>query len=230
MTNPKADHHNCKPTFTPHPSRPPITTASERQTNASSNMIEACNRLSQKLDEVAGLVREQMETGRQTHSQTAPNSIGREIEISSDVDDQATAHDALAEKTQPGPSDVTDISQQDYRAIASPVATAQTTPNQGVVARGQDEKNSVSADARGDGVEVADTSRLVDTISRAQNVWQEQAAAGRQALEAIMSHLENQAASNTPKVDVADIMSRLRELEEQQQNLQSQMSSNRWSP
>jgi hypothetical protein len=52
----------------------------------------------------------------------------------------------------------------------------------------------------------------------------------QQALEAIMAHLESQAASATLKVDVADIMSRLRDLEEQQQSLQSQFGNNRWGP
>jgi polyhydroxyalkanoate synthesis regulator phasin len=75
-----------------------------------------------------------------------------------------------------------------------------------------------------------DASRVADAISRAQSAGQEQAASMQQALEAIMAHLETQAASATLKVDVADIMSRLRDLEEQQQSIQSQFSSNRWGP
>ena len=85
--------------------------------------------------------------------------------------------------------------------------------------------------ARGqEGSPAADVSRLIDTLSRSRDRWQEQAAGTRQALEAIMSHLESQAANAAPKVDVAGIMSRLRDLEVQLQNLQTQFNTNRLGP
>ena len=72
--------------------------------------------------------------------------------------------------------------------------------------------------------------RLVDTFSRSRDAWQEQAASLQQSLEAIMDFLERQAEAAAPKVDAAEIMSRLRNLEEEQQNLQSQFNNNRWGP
>jgi hypothetical protein len=72
--------------------------------------------------------------------------------------------------------------------------------------------------------------RLVDTLSRSRDGWPEQAASLQQSLEAIMDFLEGQAGAAAPKVDAAEIMSRLRNLEEEQQNLQSQFNNNRWGP
>ena len=58
MTNPKADHKNkthiSADRSTSHSDL--AGTAPEGQTNASSTMIEACDRLAQKLDEVGGIM------------------------------------------------------------------------------------------------------------------------------------------------------------------------------
>jgi hypothetical protein len=218
MTNPKADLKSGKPTATPHPARRAAAAAPETQTNASTTMIEACDRLGQKLDEVASLFRQQIEAGRQTRPSAAPHSSGGETAVNLAVDAQAAEGVPLAgeaeEKTQPARRAGTQDSQQEYSS-----------------ARAQDETEGASAGARGeDGLAAADARRLVDTISRSRNGWQEQAAGVQQALEAMMAYLESQAASATSKVDVADIMSRLRDLEEQQQSLQSQFSNNRWGP
>ncbi len=72
-----------------------------------------------------------------------------------------------------------------------------------------------------------DASRLLDTFARAQAGWPRQAADLRQALEAVMEFLENQAAAVPSRLDLSDILARLQNLEEQQKNLQSQFSANR---
>jgi hypothetical protein len=222
MTNPNTDHKSGKPTATPHPARH-AAAAPERQTKASTTMIEACDRLAQKLDEVASLFREQIEAGRETGPAAAPHSSGRETAANLAVDAQGTEHVPWAGEAQgnmpPGLRAETRHGQQEY-------STARAQEQTGGASAG-----APPAGARGeDGRAAADARRLVDTISRSQNGWQEQAAGARQALEAIMAHLESQAASAAPKVDVADIMSRLRDLEEQQQSLQSEFSNNRWGP
>jgi hypothetical protein len=72
-----------------------------------------------------------------------------------------------------------------------------------------------------------DASRLLDTFARAQAGWPEQAADLRQALDAVMEFLENQAAAAPARLDLSDILARLQNLEEQQKNLQSQFSASR---
>jgi hypothetical protein len=72
-----------------------------------------------------------------------------------------------------------------------------------------------------------DASRLLDTFARAQAGWPQQAADLRQALEAVMEFLENQAAAVPARLDLSDILARLQNLEEQQRNLQSQFSVSR---
>jgi len=72
-----------------------------------------------------------------------------------------------------------------------------------------------------------DASRLFDTFARAQAAWPQQAADLRQALQAIMEFLENQAAAAPTRLDLSDILARLQNLEEQQKNLQSQFCANR---
>ena len=68
---------------------------------------------------------------------------------------------------------------------------------------------------------------MADTLAGSGQSWPEQAAGVQQALESIMAYLENQAATAAPKVDVAGILGRLSDLEEQQKNLQSQFNNNR---
>jgi hypothetical protein len=231
MTNAKTDHINRKSTSTSHPERAAIHSR-DGQTKASTTMIEACDRLTQKLDEVAGLVREQIEAGRQTRPPATPRSSVSETAINragADPAIESVAPAGALEKTQPAQR--AENGQQEYGTGAPSVAVPQTGPEQGAVLT-QDNEGGTRMDARGDDgpATTLDASRLVDAISRSENGWREQAAEAQQVLDAIMGHLESQAASATPKVDVADIMSRLQNLEEQQQSLQSQFSNNRWSP
>jgi hypothetical protein len=221
MPNPKTDHHANKPTTAPHQGKRSASAAPEKQSHASASMIEACDRLGQQLEDLASLVRGQIEAGRQSA-------------IHSSAEAQATERVPAAEpggKMQIGARPSTQNSQQEYSG-----ATPQTGPDQDVGTQARSEAAAANAGAppsgaRGEnGLAAADASRLADTISRAQNTSQEQAAGMQQALEAIMAHLESQAAGATLKVDVADIMSRLRDLEEQQQSLQSQFGNNRWGP
>jgi hypothetical protein len=67
---------------------------------------------------------------------------------------------------------------------------------------------------------------IFDKLAQAAGAWQEQAEASRRALDAIMDYLENQPLP--PKVDLDGILSRLRGLEERQQNPQSQVNNSRW--
>jgi len=184
MTNPKTDHKSKKPTTSEHSGASrAAATAPERQTNASVAMIEACDRLGQKLDEVTGLVRQQVEAWRQIRPSAAPPAEG-------------TSH--------AGP-----------RAQESP-------PDESASAAPTDAPGSGGLAATSEGA-----NRLVDTLARSRNGWQEQAAGVQQTLEAIMAYLEGQAAATATKVDVDGIMSRLRDLEASQQSLQSQFNTNR---
>jgi hypothetical protein len=74
MTNPKTDQEIIQPTSAHRPaSRSAIAAARlERQTAASATMIEACDRLAKKLDDVAGIVAEQIEAWHQTGEPVAP--------------------------------------------------------------------------------------------------------------------------------------------------------------
>jgi hypothetical protein len=192
MTNPKTDHKNGKPTTTAHSSRRDSSAPPERQTSASATMIEACDRLSLKFDEVAGLFGEQMEAWRQLR----PPALSR----------PAPRKNAV------------------HRDAAATLPPAPASEDAG--ARGQDEPPGAPAE---DGLAAmaGDAHRLVDTLSRAGGGWPEQAAGVGQALEAMMAYLEKQAATAAPKVDADGIMSRLRDLEERQQNLQSQFNASR---
>jgi hypothetical protein len=221
MTNPKTDHHASKPASAPHQNKHVAASAHEKQIDTSTSMIEACDRLGQKLDDLASLVREQIEARKQTTSNHAEEAQKTERVPSMD----------RGGKMQPG-QQVARQSPQPEDGAASP----RTRPTQDAAARAQSESGSASAGGLPTGAQrdaspsAMDANRVADTISRAQNAGHEQAASMQQALEAIMSHLESQTASVTSKVDVADITSRLRDLEEQQQSMQSQFSSNRWGP
>jgi hypothetical protein len=221
MTNAKTDHHASKPTSASHQGKRAAATAQEKQTDAPTSMIEACDRLGQKLDDLASLVRAQIEAGKQTAGIRAKALQKMERDPSME----------RGRKMPPGSRAATQSPQPDAGAV-----TAQTGPDQDASARAQIESGGAgvgvlpSGAQRDAGPSAMDASRVADAISRAQNAGQEQATSMQQALEAVMAHLESQAASATLKVDVADIMSRLRDLEEQQQSMQSQFSSNRWGP
>jgi hypothetical protein len=178
-------------------------------------MIEACDRLAQKLDEVVVIVREQIQAMQRHREPAAPESGVRQTPAHVATEDQAAERLPLAEQ--------------------APVRTQQGRPKiqrrQDDGSRALDESNGESAGATDDAGMAAlagNAGRLVDTFARSRDGWQEQAAGLLQSLEAIMEFLEGHAA--TPKVDAADIMSRLRNLEEEQQSLQSQFNTNRWGP
>lgn len=76
-------------------------------------------------------------------------------------------------------------------------------------------------------MESDETSRLVEALSRSHNSAHEQIATMHQALEAILAFLESQSANLPPKVDLADILGRLKDLEEQNRALQGQFSASR---
>ena len=168
-------------------------------------MIDACDRLGQKLDEVTGIVREQIEAWRQI----------REPAPLRPADGQALTGAAPAGSPE---------AEADRQTTGQP-AVPENEPAKGAGVKVRDETGgeSMAAVAR-------DARRVVDTFSRSRSDWQEQADGLRQALEAIMAYLENQAANAAAKVDVAEMMSRLRDLEEQQQSLRGQINNNRMGP
>jgi hypothetical protein len=221
MTNPKTDHHASKPTPAHHQEKRAASDRQEKQTDTSANMTEACDRLGQKLDDLANLMRVQIEAGKQTTGNRA-----EEVQKAERLPSMERGR-----KMQTGRRGATQSTQPDDGAV-----TDQTGPDQDDGARAQSEPGGAIVGALPSGAQrnaspsAMDASRVADAISRAQSAGQEQAASMQQALEAIMAHLETQAASATLKVDVADIMSRLRDLEEQQQSIQRQFSSNRWGP
>jgi t-SNARE complex subunit (syntaxin) len=184
--------------------------ASETQAAASPAMVEACDRLSQKLDEVTAIIKEQLQAWQQIPELAGSNSGGNETAAHPAVDSPATQGIPISRTPESGNFEINPT--QETASLAS----AKT---------GASETNGSAA--------VAERARhLIETLSRSRDGWQEQAASLQQALEAIMDFLEGQAAATaaTPKVDVTEIVSRLRNLEEEQQNLRSQMSVNRWGP
>jgi hypothetical protein len=205
MKNPKTDQKNSKSTTTANPEGRPAA-ASERQTIASATMIEACDRLGGKLDEMAGIVREQIEAWRQIHEPAAPNPGG----IESPADPSGFVR-APVESSEAGGD----------RNPKGPLEGRETGPDK----TAGDETGAESMTALAEGAR-----RLADTLTQTRSGWPEQAAGIQQALEAIMAYLENQAAAAAPQVDTADIIKRLKDLEEEQENLQSQLNNNRWGP
>jgi hypothetical protein len=172
----------------------------ETQTTASATIIEACDRLAQKLDELTSVVREQVQDRQQTSASGVP------------------ASDASRALSQPA---------LDGR-VRGALPLDGENPN--ASGPGHPENTGLDAPSTNGTAAVADKARrIIDTLSRSRDDWQTQAAGLQQALEAMMDFLEGQAAA-APKVDVSDIMSRLRTLEEEQQNLRSQLSVNRWGP
>jgi len=186
--------------------------ATETQSDASTTMIEACDRLSQKLDEVTAIIKEQIQAWQQIPELAGSNSGGSETAVHLAVDSPTT--------------DRAPLDPQISKALGSEGPEIQQSQNAAAsTSTGASETNGSSV--------VAERARqLIETLSRSRDGWQEQAASLQQALEAIMDFLEGQAAAvaAAPKVDVAEIVSRLRNLEEEQQNLRSQMSVNRWGP
>jgi hypothetical protein len=244
MHNPKTDPKVRKPASTTHPAG---------RASASTAMIEACDRLGQKLDEVADLFREQIEAWWQIQPPESAHPAARE-----NADHRVAAAPAAerpfpAEQRPPEPRAETGKGQPEDLAAPPSVSTAQAEPgreqrrdsatNQGSETGAQAapapprDAGAWDQDEPQDAPEAPDltataagASHLVDTLARTGGGWPEQAAGVQQALESIMAYLENQAATAAPTVDVAGIMSRLKDLEEQQQTLQSQFNVNRWGP
>jgi len=256
MTTPKTEHKIRKHIATEHPgARRAAAPVPEGPANVSTAMIEACDRLGQKLDLVTGLVQEQIEAWRQVQPPSAAPATGRATPVSAE-DDALAASAASSVEENPKPEQPSRPSEtkdgQDKKDAALRRARQRTTPppekasqagpalwenqqNQDAGARAQEEPPAASASAPPAGAPESggpapDASRLIDTIARSLNGWQEQAAGTQQTLEAIMAYLESQAADAAPKVEVAGIMSRLRDLEVQQQNLQTQFNTNRLGP
>jgi len=200
MTNPKTDPKIRKSNSNAHSGRP--APAPERQTSASTIMIEACDRLGQKLDAFAGLFREQMEASRPSGPTT-----GRPFSANEPPPPVPTA--------QAGPIEAQSQEQRRDDAAGPPSGGGTPGPQRGGSADGG--SANLAEGARG----------LVEALSRSGHDWQEQSANVQQALEGIMAYLENQAATAPPKVDVAGILNRLKDLEEQQQNMQSQFNTSR---
>jgi hypothetical protein len=197
MTNPKTEHNIRKPASTPHHVHPAPAATPARQTGESAPMIEACDRLGGKLDEVAGLFREQIQAWRQLQPPAPPQPAAP-----GNAGDQAV-EPPVAAREQPR-----EIKPHSGPDAGSPGGAAPTAPAD----------NGPAA--------MAESARsLVDTLARAGRGWPEQAAGLQQALEAVMAYLENQAAA--PMADVSGTISRLSALEEQQRTLQSQINTNR---
>ena len=248
MTHPKTEPKIKKPTSSALPARPtPVPApARERQITSSTSIIEACDRLGQKMDEFAGLFREQIEAWRQSsppavHPATRENAVLQGVgapamERASSVKEtpppapttqkgttreqpQQQQPDTVANLPPPPlPQEVPETEQRPDAAATWPPGDIAPAPQPGAPAD--------------DGlVEMAQGARsLTDTLSRSGQSWPEQADGVKQALEGVMAYLENQAANAAPKVDVAGIMSRLRDLEVQLQNLQTQFNTNRLGP
>lgn len=172
-------------------------------------MIGACDRLGGKLDEVAGILREQMEAWRQLREPAAPCP---------------GAPETPAHPPGIGAAPVESSGAGADREPTGPTAWPETEPDKEAGASAGDETGAESMAAMTESAR-----RLADTLSRSQGGWPEQAAGLQQSLEAIMAHLESQAAA-APRVDVAGIMNRLRDIEEGQKNLQGQLNNNRWGP
>jgi hypothetical protein len=163
-------------------------------------MIEAFDRLGQRLDQVSAAVAEQVQALQQMRGPLAPS-------LSPDFVEDTRLNRQIASGTQ-NPR----IPESQGSEIALSGQDGTTAPGTG----------------HGTAALAENARRLVDTLSRSRDDWQAQAADLQQALGAIMDYLENQAAANTTKSDLNEIMSRLRNLEEEQRNLSSQFNTSRW--
>jgi hypothetical protein len=171
-------------------------------------MLEACDRLGEKLDNLAALAQALAEAWQRNQGpsgagpvvgESPPGAVSPRREPS-----PAPGAGETSGERRPGPGSEAGLDQPESRAAAP----------------------SLEANAGG-AAAAPDASRLLDTFARAQAGWPEQAADLRQALDAVMEFLENQAATAPQRLDLSDILARLQNLEEQQKNLQSQFSANR---
>jgi len=171
-------------------------------------MIEACDRLGEKLDQLASLAQALAQAWPQDRGPSgaspgarapADGAVARAPAVSG-----APGAEEAPRDRRPGPGPETGHSQQEHSAAPPAPAANGGAPDAGT-----------------------DPRHLVDTLARSQGAWPEQAADLREALEAVMAFLEKQAASAPPRLDLSDILGRLQNLEEQQKNLQSQISLNR---
>jgi hypothetical protein len=174
-------------------------------------MLEACERLGEKLDNLAALAQGLAEAWQQNRAPSgaspaagdaAAGAVARGREASS----APGGGEPPGERRPGGGHETGDSQEEKSPAPPGPAAGA--------------------GGANG----APEASRLVDMFARAQGGWPAQAADLRQGVEAIMEFLENQAAAAAPGLDLSGILARLQNLEEQQKNLQSQLSVNRWGP
>src|SRR5580658_1470723 len=101
MTNLKTDHKSRTPTSTHDTdSHGDIAVAApEREFTGSTSMIEACDRLAQKLEEVGGIVREQIQAWNQIRRPEEPNGGGHTTLPYPTVDARATQREALSDQS-----------------------------------------------------------------------------------------------------------------------------------
>jgi hypothetical protein len=200
MTNSKTNlGTKTTTTSTAHSGASRAASASRHQSAAPAAMIEACDRLGEKLDHLASLA----QTLAQAWQQNGEAS-GASPATSAPGASGAPGVEETPRERRPGSGPETGNNHQE---------SSQAAPGT--------ETNGGPADS------AADARRLVDTFARSQGGWPEQASDLREAMEAIMAFLENQTAAASPKLDLSDILSRLHNLEEQQKNLQSQFSVSR---
>jgi hypothetical protein len=170
----------------------------------------ACERLGEKLDNLAALAQGLAEAWQQNRAPSGASPAAGNAAAGADSRGReawsAPGGGETPGERRPGGHETDDSQEENSPAATGPAAGA------------------------GGANRAPDTSRLVDTLARAQGGWPAQAADLRQGVEAIMEFLENQAAAAAPGLDLSGILARLQNLEEQQKNLQSQLSVNRWGP
>ena len=198
MKTTTSNHKSKEPTAGHHfPVHSDIAGAAPESTATPSNtMVEACDRLAEKLDEVAGIFREQLQAWQQMREPAA----------------------AILNQHELAPSP----------ALASSLMGPSSNQVPALPPRQTDEPSGPADQSIA--ITAENARRLADTLSLSRDAQRQQMDNLRQSLEAIMEFLERQAAEAAPKLDASEIMSRLQNIEEQQQNLQSQFNTNRWGP
>jgi hypothetical protein len=176
----------------------------EKQPPAGDGTVAALDRLGEKLDRTAALLERQLEAWKQTPA------IG---------DRRPAPEEAPARTAIHAPEAGREVSTDGTR-VGPPVAPRPATT--------ETQNENIPAAPPGPPAETAnlagDTRRLLDRLSRSQNGWRDPLTDLRQAVDAIMEYLENQAAASPPPVDVSDILSRLKNLEVEQKNLQTRLN------
>jgi hypothetical protein len=165
--------------------------------------IQALDRLGEKLDRTADLLHQHLQ-GWQQRLETAAVPLPPDAASESAATGGRRTEGELDSKQTPS------VTQAQSSQVEGPLSIepglGQDTAVQGL-----------ASDAR----------RLVDGLSSSRNSWEQSLADLRQAVDAIMEYLENQAATALPATDLSDILERLKQLEEEQKNLQSRFNNSR---